>query len=143
MAAIQTVQAEGRRSDRQCQLKVSQFKLSEAQVGLVIDADQIAPTQLQFSSTAGSTINLIALVQRQVERRLVPIFIGILGALIIHFAFDQVDASRDYRFISFVSQNQARGRKQKCDQQAECGAGKSIKNRHILLRVCRIIARLL
>jgi hypothetical protein len=132
-------------------LNDARVELGESQIGIVIDADDVASAQLELGSTVGSAVYLIVFVKRQVRSSIEPVFIGIVGALIVDPAFDQADACSTYD--RFIRQNQRTKRNRQGDHQshqpessAESSgsmagerAGKSVKDRHNSLRVIRVL----
>src|SRR5262249_31607626 len=74
LAAIKTVDPEGRGADGQCQLDNAAAELSKSEVGVATDANQITAAQLNFCASAGTAIELVAFIKRQIERRVEPIF---------------------------------------------------------------------
>jgi hypothetical protein len=110
LAAIQAVDAKRRRSDGQGQLNDARVELRESNVGTVIDADDVASAQLELRSTVRSAVDMIVFVKRQVRTRIEPVLIGIVGAPIVDFTYDQADAGSTYD--SFIRQDQRTRRDQ-------------------------------
>ncbi len=77
--------------------------MGKAKVGIVIYSDDVATAQLDFGTPIGSAVKLIAFIEREVQCRVEPLFIRIVGPPVVDLALDQADTGDVNDWI--ISQN--------------------------------------
>lgn len=105
LSPIQTIHAKRGRSDGQSKLNGSGVELGKPQIGIAVNADKVSPAKLNFGSSVWAAVKLVAFVERQIQRSVVPT-LTIGKPLVTDFAFDQADARNAANLILGDSQSE-------------------------------------
>jgi hypothetical protein len=89
---VKILEADGQCPHWQCEVKLAWVEPGEAKTGILSQSQYIAGSDLDLHATVRTGIELIALAQRQVERRLVPVALRLPDALIADLPGNQTDA---------------------------------------------------